>query len=306
MYAFSICVLLFNMVDMDKYKYYEVSVDSLYADGAFKSSVSKLDWPQFQLANALQQISFMKLLQAEIPFSYYPFNTKNNTFGFSDTSGVYTATIPAGQYTITTLSAALSLALNNLTGLSPPGSVYSTSFNNQTQKLEITSAAGDFSFTFGTSDDNGDTNPRLWLGFNAGVNLSFSNVLVAPNVASITGPNYLYVKSTSLGPLFNIYATTTNQASEGGLGAHIAKIPCNTNPGGVIEYTDPCPQQWFDMENLNVLQKFDIYMTKGGGQSQVPLEFNGQPFSLKFGVLVKNDSVSRGERQTSKKIKRGA
>lgn len=302
MYVFLYCVF-FTLV-MNGYRYYEISVDGLYADSSYKDDAAKIDWPVFQLSNSLQQIAYMKLLEAEIPYSFYPFNTSNNTFNFSDTGGSYVATIPAGQYTITTLAAALSASLNALTTLAPPGAVYSTSFNNQTQKLEITSQAGDFSFTFGTSADKGDTNPRLLLGFNAGASNSFNKVLIGNNVASITGPNYLYVNSASLGPLFNMYATSSEPSSEGGLGPHLAKIPINSNPGGLITWKDPCPQQWFDMENLNILQRFDFFLTLGGTQTEKPLKMNGQPFSLKFGVLVVDGSLDSSERLNAKRVRR--
>ena len=69
--------------------------------------------------------------------------------------------------------------------------------------------------TFGLATDIvGNTNPALLLGYYAGVNSSngylasgtnFGVFLTAPNAMSVTGPNYLYINSTKVGNLVDMY-----------------------------------------------------------------------------------------------------
>ena len=51
--------------------------------------------------------------------------------------------------------------------------------------------------------------PRLWLGFNAGVfGFTGAGSISAPNVALLSGPNYLYINSTQFGQLTHNYLPT--------------------------------------------------------------------------------------------------
>ncbi len=64
----------------------------------------------------------------------------------------------------------------------------------------------------------------------------------------------------------------------------MAKIPVNVQPNGIIYWTDPCPDSWFDMENLFNLASIDFYLTLGNNANVVKL--NGLSFSLKLGIRL--------------------
>jgi hypothetical protein len=66
----------------------------------------------------------------------------------------------------------------------------------------------------------------------------------------------------------------------------MAKIPINCNSGEVSYWQDPDPQKWFDVENLNVLNQVDFYLSLGNTTAEIPLKLNGVSFSLKLGILV--------------------
>jgi len=127
----------------------------------------------------------------------------------------------------------------------------------------------------------------LYIGFPGGVTSSISNVITSPNVILLSGANYVYVNSNSLGNLTNMYLPQGAVNLGGGnSGPQMAKIPINCNSGEVSYWQDPDPQKWFDVENLNVLNQVDFYLSLGNTTAEIPLKLNGVSFSLKLGILV--------------------
>lgn len=232
-----------------------------------------------------------QILEVQIPFTYYVFQTYNNTFTLQENAGgPATVTIPVGNYTAAQMATQLAASLN---AVSPNSYVYSATFSSITQKFTITNNdAGHHTFTlsFGTGPgDLANDNPRGFLGFlggaNSSVNVGGVSTLVAPYAALVTGPNYLYLNSTKFGSNVQMYlpAGATNLGN-GTIGPQVAKIPINVNPGGIIYWSDPDPQKWFDCENLFNVTSFDFYITLGNTNQIVTL--NGNSFSIKLGVLV--------------------
>ena len=258
------------------YDYYEFAIDSLDNSGSGNGNVSALNWPSFYVGgkNPLTRVRGMKILSAEIPFSYYVFTTRNNKFEVSlnGLSGWVNITIPVGNYTKDTI---LPILRDLIAGaLSLP--TITVTFNPTTMKLEF---FGPFFFRF---IEDVLASPRLWLGFNAGVfgGVTFS----APNVALMSGPNYLYINSTQFGQLTNNYLPTGDSSTNGNTGAQIAKVPVNCDSGEIIYYKDPDPQKYFDIGDSNSIQKIDFYLSVG--TSEDVLDLNGLSFSLKLALLL--------------------
>ncbi len=303
----------------DSLKYTEFEFDSLVAEQSLDSDYSTTDWPMFLLGKPLSNIAAVKVIECQIPFSYYVFNTINQNFLLteSDGGGATTITIPAGNYDSTTILAALATALN---ASSANSHTYTVTYSSLTQKLTFSSNAGGantFTFTFGNVNNVGNTNPRLWLGFNAStITSSTSQVLVAPNVIQLTGANYLYICSRSLGPMVKIYLPQYAQNGVYGAGAdgpQIAKVAVTSQPGGVTFWQDPAPLYWFDLENLTNLAYVDFYILIGTSNQAFPTLFNGNSFSIKIGFLtnesVHNDYLGGGkqnDRVTSRTWSSGA
>lgn len=247
------------------------------------------DNPLFQLAGKtpLKNVAALKILEVQIPYSWYVFPTSGvNEFILRDTSGPTDATIviPPGNYTGSQLASTLtSLCTSAATGLS-----FSVAFqyNPVTMKLEderTTSGVHTYNIVM--------TQPYIAsiLGYMMGAQVAIrtgQNVwITAPFVAQLSGPNYLYVNSTTLGPACNLYLPRTDYASNAG--PEMAKIPVNVSPGGIIFWQDPDPQKYFAMDNLASLQKIDFYLSLGTNTDILPL--NGQGFSLKIGILLWTD-----------------
>jgi hypothetical protein len=284
----------------DTYQYNEICLDSLDSNGVSSNGSSTLDWPTFEIGgkNNVANVAAFKVLSAEIPFSYYVFSSENNSFVITISAIDTVCVIPEGNYNATRLVNQLQELFNGLAV-----GTFVVQLVDLTQKLKITGPSP-FSLTFGTSTDTGNTNPRLFMGFNAGL-ISCSGVMNAPNCVLLSGPAYLYLNSTKSGGLINLHLPTS-AADRGNTGPQLAKIPVNTQSGGIILYSDPAPLYYFDMEDGN-LDFVDFYLTMGTLTTQKPLRLNGLSFSIKLGVLTRrmnHDEIQSGTMQQGRVQKR--
>lgn len=293
----------------DHLEYFEMQLDSYDTKISPSAGESPKNWPLFYLTRPLTNVAAVKILEAEIPFSFYVFNDRNNTFTFSVASqGVTNAlvTIPVGNYTAYGLAELLQILMNQAAILqngSFPSTAITVTYSGDadtpsTGKLTFNLIIGatnigvPWSMTFNDPEETGNLTPRYFLGFNAGtINSVFvtgtGNAIEAPNVALITGANYLYVNSRRLGQLCNMFLPLGAANLGGGIsGPQLAKIPVNVQPNGTIFWQDADPSKWFDLENLVNFTDVDFYLTLGNSSSQVPLNLNGLSFSLKLGILV--------------------
>jgi hypothetical protein len=301
-------------------KMYEFELDSYDASQPFQSGALSTDWPLFKVGGKrpLENIAAMKIIEVEIPFTWYVINSSNNTFilnetGFPNIPITLTWTAPGvvpmipeeGNYTIAQMSgtyvAGVSGLLNNsLSYFSNSVGLnytYSSSYSTVTQKITVwnnsTLTSKPFSLQFGADvNDTGNTNPRFVLGYQGGLNTSagyngtVGDFLTAPFAVQLTGPNYLYLNSQKLGNLTDLYLPQGAKNLYGGnSGPQIAKIPINVQPGGVIFWSDPDPFKYFDLENLGSLTEVDFYLTLGNLSGQTPLKLNGVNFSIKLALL---------------------
>lgn len=280
----------------DSLKYFEFELDSLDASGSNAQGISATDWPVFLLGGKtpLTNIAAVKIIEAQIPFSWYIFNANNTLPNANGTQWTLNETggasnlypqIPIGNYAGgEALAEALQTALNTVS------SNYTVVYNPVTQKLVFsTTKVGvtGFSFSFGAPTNSGNFNPRLYIGFPGGTTTSTGLTLTSPNVILASGPNYIYVNSAKFGQLTNLYLPQGAVNLGGGnAGPQMAKIPVNVTSGNVIFWQDPDPQKWFDVENLPLLNQIDFYLTLGNTTTQIPLQLNGLSFSLKLAVLV--------------------
>jgi len=301
----------------DTLRYYEFELDSLDASGSKAAGVAATDWPVFLLGGKqpLTNIAAIKILEVQIPFSWYVFaaeNTQQNANGtqwtLNETGGVTNAypLIVQGNYAGgSALATALQTALNGVS------SNYLVTYNSVTQKMTFTTSKAGvtaFTFTFGAPTNSGNTNPRLYMGFPGGITSSSGLTMVSPNVALVSGPSYLYVNSSSLGPLVNLYLPQgAFNLGGGNAGPQIAKVPVTGNSGDIIFWQDPDPQKWFDLENLSLLNQVDFYLTLGNTTTQLPLRLNGLSFSLKLAILTNeftHSDLSSGLAQSDRVVKR--
>jgi hypothetical protein len=268
----------------DSLEYYEFEFDSADTSDTPDAANSTLNWPLFLLGRPLTNVAAIKILEVQIPFSYYVFNSQNNTFVLIDNSGTYTITIPVGNYSATAMATQLGTLLS-----AASGNTYTVTYNSLTNTLTYSvpsASTTTFSLTFGSAPNNGSLNPRIWLGMSAGVTASTtsgSNQVINSTSVLISGPNYLYVNSVNFGSQCQLYLPD-GPFTTGTIGPQVAKVPVNCNSFQTIFWQDPDPLKWFDLDSLSNFAKIDFFLTMGN--IPLPLDLNGLSFSLKLGLLV--------------------
>jgi hypothetical protein len=282
----------------EDFQYYEFVLDSLDSTQAGNSSSSSLDWPVFQIGGRkpLENIAGIKVLEVQIPFSWYVISSGHNVLTLLETghTGVE-VTLTPGNYNVTQLG---DLVATAFTAASQVSSTYTAVVDTNTQKITFYNGQASSSpFSVNVAEDG----PWLALGFSIGSNdgtgflatgTNKGNYNVLPNVYSVTGPNYLFVNSNSLGPMMNLYLPE-GAGGGGNSGPQVAKIPVTVLPGGTIFWSDPDPNFWFSLENLNSLTRADFFLTLGNTSDVVKL--NGLSFSLKLGILESASQTSEVE-----------
>lgn len=298
----------------DTLTYTEFEFDSFDCTTSYNQNYYTTDWPQFYVGKPLTNVAAIKILEVQIPFTYYVFNSTNNTFTLTEAGGIpgsATVTVPVGNYSSITILSALGTALSSASTAIGNSYTYTVSFSATTQLLTITkTGAGIFTLTFGAGlSDPGNTNPRLWLGFSGGANVGTATTLVSPSVIQLTGPNYIYINSRAIGSLINVYLPGNgliNPTNAGADGVQIARIPITSQPGGVTFWQDPVPLMWFETGNTTFSGSIDLFCTLGTNDL-VPIQFNGGSFVVKMGVLTNtashNDYLGGG-RQNDRAIAR--
>lgn len=276
----------------------------------------KLNWPLFNTGRPIEgTIAAMKILEVQIPFSYYIVNPTNNILRvvefFAPPRNIV---VPPGNYTGQTLASTLESLLNNGTSLSPSGTptVYQVTYNNITGKFKFESHAtnasgGGYTIRMNTvaNDPRGYYDLGTVLGFFHGDQTptivpgpgEYNTELYSTNVAQITGPNYIYVCSNLMGQQMKLHLPK-GADNKGQIGPQMAKIPVNVNPGGVIFWQDPDPQKWFNIDELSNFYNIDLYCTLGHIPGKI--DFNGLSFSVKLGMLInRTGRIQQGSGLTS-------
>lgn len=289
-----------------QYDYIELQLDSQVATTS-GTSLSSFDTPVFNLGRQISNIAAVKIIDVQIPFSYYVISSTSdntgslmNTLSFATPDSISASIrITPGNYTGTSLAATLTTLLTTACQAFPNyNSSFLVTFDSSTGKFIFTytvgsgSTAGQFSFTFSTGVAGTITPLASILGFGIGTYTSTGDVLIAPNVAQVTGPNYIYVNSNYLGSILKCWLPQSTYGVVGQSNPQIAKIPVNCNPGGVIDWQDSTPNLWFDAKNLFQMLNIDLFLSLGP-YSQTPITLNGLPFSIKLGLMVNTNTQTQ-------------
>lgn len=267
-----------------------------------------LNWPLFTIGRPNEgTISAMKILEVQIPFSFYPVNLTNNRFILTEDATAlqvrFTIIIPPGQYSATLLASTIQDLMNAVTTYTASGSPtpYTVTYNTITKKftfdLNIVTPSVPFVAQFQLVFVSALPPPfvlasaNLLMGFEKTTYTSVSvpgpgatNLQIqAPFVTQVTGPDYLFINSNKMGQTLKLHLPA-GAFNEGQIGPQMAKVPINVNPGGVIFWQNSDPQKWFNIDGLDTLYKIDFYCTLGN--TPYHIDFNGSSFSLKLGVLI--------------------
>jgi len=293
--------------------YIEYEIDSTYIEVS-DSALSPKDNPVLDVGRTLTNIVAAKIVECNIPFSYYPITDRPNLYDAQPENRITVffagnnpfITIPPGFYTGPTLASTIQALLQTLVV-----GVYALNFvAPATATCTYSSLTGKFTIQINQGVGVGPTAVSLLfafttttvlhplarlLGFNSntvdavvtGLDTTFT--WAAPNVSSVTGPNNLYINSRILGNICKAYLPE-GLLVQGENSPQMAMVPVNVNPGGIIWWQDPAPNELFDTRNLFSLQRLDFYITAGADPR--PLLFNGLGFQLKLILYIKNPEQS--------------
>lgn len=278
----------------EQYQYIEMDLDSSIAT-PFRSNVPFKNHALFKFVNPLENIVAFKIISAQIPFTYYTINDENSTFYLTEENtpnGVF-ITIPEGNYTWNRLATTLGSLLT--TASQQPGMIgytYTVTFDVDQYSFQITTSnlppgsTGNFGILISEPTNGGNSLTEI-LGLQLGLNSSIAGTLFAPFVAQLTGPNYIYLCSDTLGPLSNTELPQTSMQDTRANGPEITMIPVNANPGQVIFYNDNTNSYVFDMHSTFQLTYLDLFFRLGPYSYPNYIDFNGASFSVKIGFWLK-------------------
>lgn len=255
-----------------RYSYTELNCDSI--QGAAKSGAyPAADWANFYFTQKEYIVAGLKVVHAQIPFIYDVVTANNQRF-FWQVGAL--AEIFLGLEIGTFTGPEIATYLTNLLTLSSLNPVTVT-WDSTALRFTFT-CVDPFTFRFE------NVSPRVILGFPEGsTSATFDGlnyVLTSPNVAMITGPTYLYLNSATIGPAVNCHA----QDNTVGIN-QICRIPVDVNPGGIISFRDPNPDQFFDFQTTSDFTNFDLYLTLGlPGMGEFPIDMKGVGFNVTLGI----------------------
>lgn len=228
----------------------------------------------YNLDREVSRVSEIKIGSIHIPFSFYAINENNNVLYLNASS----STIAAGNYTISTLTAALTTAMDAIFGATS-----TVTYNSTTNKFTLTHSST--SFTVDTSSAN---NIAYIIGFEESG--ASSTTQISDSVVDISGPKHLVLKSSILtqftaeknvtaSGLSSIYTSNTGVSDN-----ILHTMPINAMPSGIN--LDVSMQSNFI--RMNTLMKFqnniDFRIEDDEGNL---LDLNGKEWSIKLFFRVR-------------------
>jgi len=193
------------------------------------------------------------LTNLTIPNTIYNFNSSNNQISFTQSATTQVVTIPAGNYSASTLVDALNTAIT----LS-----ITVSFDED---------QADFSFTGGSAFTIDSATMSRQLGLKDQLPTSSGTSYTALTVCDFAGATQLYVR------LRNV--SLNNLDSRGKVSNIIASIVNNVNYGDYIFYTPP--EVLYFQINEQQLSHIDLELTDQEGNV---IDLNGSSFNLTLSV----------------------
>lgn len=270
------------------YQYAELLCDSVAANSSGISGATSNDWPLFNLSGSIQNVAGIKVIEAEIPNIFDAVGANNNTLIYAEGASQYTITIATGNY----LGADLATALQTAIAAIRPG--FTVTYNTTTWRFTFTQpAAITWSLIFSTKYTLYSV-----LGFRVATYSATgaASTIISPFVAQVSGPLYLSINSFKFGRDLNINRVDqlvgSNVAQE--ISSVICRVPINVQKGAVIFYKDANLSQFFDYLRYD-FDSFDLFLSLGYDQNQIPLDMKGFPWSVKLGLyLYRQDGIEKG------------
>ena len=238
----------------------------------------------------------ISLIDAQIPFSFYTLSSSMTSpspsgtvpcLTIQKTTGAvnYQIGIPIGNYTSDEIAAVLQTALNTAWANS-----FVVSFSVITNKFTISGTLA-FSIQFASFSTSLTTGIAMdkwasFLGFQPQIDTASAVSITSTLTANVGGEDYLYLRSNLGGALFESVYKTEDTSGDNDI---MARIPINVNRNEIIQWLNP-RREFFTCYPQSQ-SRYEFWFTFR--DSKKPVQFNGQPFSLKIGMMTASkNSVS--------------
>jgi hypothetical protein len=271
-----------------EYKYSEICFDSADCTTAKSPNYSITDWPNFTLPDQHDNIIAMKILEAQIPFTYYNINSTNNRVKVYEVGSDFNIDITPGNYSGNQLAGEIATQLNN----ESPSYTYMVSYITTSGKFSINNgSASSFSIEVFSSE------LLKILGFTSTITTSTGNpqTITSTNIALLRPSMYFYINSLALSPLTQLLLPSNAiiNSSSSSTGPQICRVPISSDTvfGENINWSDPAPDLWFNVPGASLPKNIDFYITAGPNDITKPLILNGGSFSIKLGILQPKDEL---------------
>lgn len=251
---------------------------------------------RFDLVNPIvakaDEVINIKLVEAEIPISYYNITSSNNyfrvEFAFSPSSGagVFEHTIPVGNYS----ASELLTELNTIADITILGRVFrlTTLFDSKTSKFNFTIAKisgilvsiTELSF-FNNVLYSNYINKKVGVIPNTLVSTGESVTFIAQNVCALNGTRNIYIKTDKVFETRNFVGEKTNI---------VGKIQLNGGAFSIIYYQNKTNQSIQYEKKNNYLDHINLRLD---GEDGI-IDFNGSEFTLSFLFTFTKDKIILG------------
>lgn len=266
----------------DVYTYHEIHLDSSLRDAGTN------DDPRFILQPQIGNVLGVKLVSAQIPFTYYAIDVgTNHLYLLRDVDkGVNPNPVDVyltpGNYTAKTLRSELETRLN--AARVNTDNSFTVTFDESTGKFEVTSFGDQGEDVFALTAYLLD-GPYATLGLRPGEPYTNLDGLF-PNAAVPTGPGYILLTS-NLGRVLNY--VHVNGATNNSMPV-LAKIPVTGDPGCMLTFQDPTVGFAFDYGSGD-LQELVFGLRFPDGR---PVRLNGASWSLcLYALTLRSATITR-------------
>lgn len=219
--------------------------------------------PTFNVKNS-PRIEYFKVLEVQIPNSFYACGTNNNRVAVTEGATTKIATLPLGSYNISSFPIALAAALNSVS------SGYAVQYNVNLRNLTISNATA-----FSVQGLDGGTTAYKMIGANKHI-ASPAATSFTGNYIDLTGCTSVLLVSGALQSRDMCYANYEYISA-------LAMIPLNA-PNGAMSY-------WKNNGSYlymgSTLSRCDFTLLDSA--SLLPLDLNGQAFQVTIGITTDSD-----------------
>jgi len=214
--------------------------------------------------------SYVTVLNAQIPVSFYIIDETNNVLYYSDGSTTKTLTLTIGNYNVNQMVTALNVGFtSNFTPIT-------TILNSNTGLLYFTITGGT-TYTFLLT-----STIKSILGFD--VNISGSSLIIMPYQLNLLGKKKIFINSNNLrNSAFTSKSLSSTQT--------IATVPVDQPPYNMINYVAVIDMQKIVLSN-RVLDMIDIEITD---ENNNYINFRNIDWSITLCLSVEKDDIVKSD-----------